>query len=257
MIEPYFKNESVTLYHGDCLELLPQFTDTFDCSITDLPYGSTTQEWDDLLPLKPLWKEIKRLVKKNGAVCLFGSEPFSSVLRISNLDMFKYDWIWEKTKAGNFAQCRKNPMKLHEMISVFYQEFPTYNLWNLTKLEEPKKNSRKTKGANLGHCHSGSEEYYQTETGFHKSILKFSNKSGNGYSFHPTQKPIDLLEYLIKTYTNENELLLDFTAGSGSLGVACMRTNRRCVLIEKDEKYCEVAAKRLVNQTKEESEMLF
>lgn len=173
--------------------------------------------------------------------------------------MFKYDWIWEKTKAGNFAHCRKNPMKLHEMISVFYREFPTYNLWKLEKLVNPQKSSRRNKGAKLGHCHCeyGGEDYYQTETGFHKSILHFSNKSGLGYSFHPTQKPVELLEYLIKTYTNEGEIVLDFTSGSGTTGIAAMELNRKCVLIEKDEKYCEITIKRLKDKEKQIAERLF
>ena len=149
-----------------------------------------------------MWERLNKLIKQNGAIVLFGSEPFSSALRMSNIKNYKYDWIWKKTKAGNFALCRKNPMKYHEIISVFYEKFPTFNLFELSKLEKPVNSSRKNKGSNLGHCVDNGG-YVQTETGFHNSILEFSNKSGKGYSLHPTQKPVALIEYLIKTYTNE------------------------------------------------------
>jgi site-specific DNA-methyltransferase (adenine-specific) len=129
-------------------------------------------------------------------------------------------------------------MKYHEIISVFYREFPTFNLINLRKLENPVKSSRKNKGGNLGHC-VDKGGYYQTETGFHNSILEYSNKSGKGH-LHPTQKPVDLMEYLVKTYTNENETILDFTMGSGSTGVACFNTNRKFIGIEKDEKIFDI-----------------
>ena len=165
---------------------------------------------------------------------------------MSNIKNYKYDWIWKKTKAGNFALCRKNPMKYHENISVFYRSFPTFNLINLVKLEKPLKSSRKNKGGNLGHC-IDKGEYLQKETGFHNSILEFSNKSGKGYSFHPTQKPVALMEYLIKTYTNENEIVLDFTMGSGTTGVACKNTNRNFIGIELDENYFNIAKERIDN----------
>ena len=191
-----------------------------------------------------MWEKLNKLIKPNGAIVLFGSEPFSSALRMSNIQNYKYDWVWEKTKAGNFALCKKNPMKYHENIMVFYNKFPTYNLWNLTELEKPINNSRKNKGANLGHC-VDKGDYQQTMTGYHGSVLKFSNKSGKGYSFHPTQKPVELMEYLIKTYTNEGEVVLDFTAGSMSTGVACVNTNRNFIGIELDEKYYNIGKERI------------
>jgi len=166
--------------------------------------------------------------------------------------MYKYDWNWIKTKAGNFALCKKNPMKLHENICVFYKSFPTFNLWNLIKLEKPIKSSRKNKGANLGHC-VDSGDYEQTETGYHKSNLYFSNKSGAGYSFHPTQKPVALLEYLIKTYTNEGEIVLDNCMGSGSTGVACKNINRNFIGIEMDDKYFEIAKERIINHQRQQN----
>jgi len=235
----------IKLIQGDCLEKMKDIPDrSIDMVLTDPPYGTTACKWDSVIPLEPMWEQLNRLIKPNGAIVLFGSEPFSSTVRTSNINHYKYDWIWEKTKAGNFALCRKNPMKYHENISVFYSKFPTFNLINLKKLDKPINNSRKNKGANLGHCVDGGN-YKQKETGFHRSILQYSNKSGKGYSFHPTQKPVALMEYLIKTYTNEGETVLDFTMGSGSTGVACKNLNRNFIGIELDEKYFRIAKERI------------
>ena len=237
------------LYNGDCLEVMKSIQDkSIDAIITDPPYGTTACKWDSIIPFEPMWKQLNRIIKDNGAIVLFGSEPFSSALRMSNIRNYKYDWIWKKTKAGNFAQCRKTPMKYHEIISVFYNKFPTFNLFNLRKLEKPVLNSRKNKGAKLGHVSNDSRKYYQTETGFHNSLLKFSNKSGKNYSYHPTQKPIDLMEYLIKTYTNELETVLDFTMGSGTTGVACCNLNRDFIGIELNKEYFRIAEQRIKNE---------
>ena len=233
------------IYNEDCLEGMKRIPDkSVDMILCDLPYGTTACKWDTIIPFEPLWEQYKRVIKDNGAIVLFGSEPFSSSLRMSNIKNYKYDWNWIKTKAGNFALCKKNPMKLHENIMVFYKNFPTYNLWNLTKLEKPIKNSRKNKGANLGHCVDNGS-YEQTHTGYHKSNLYFSNKSGKGYSFHPTQKPVELFEYLIKTYTNENETILDNCMGSGTTAIACLNTNRNYIGFELDENYHTVANERI------------
>ena len=238
----------IQLIKGECIEQMKQIpSGSIDAIITDPPYGTTACKWDSVIPFELMWEQLNRIIKPNGAIVLFGSEPFSSALRMSNIKNYKYDWVWEKTKAGNFAQCRKNPMKYHENILVFYANFPTFNLINLKKLDKPILNSRKNKGANLGHVSNGAKEYYQTETGFHRSIIKYSNKSGKGYSFHPTQKPVELMEYLIKTYTNENETVLDFTMGSGSTGVAAKNLNRSFIGIELDDKYFEIAENRINN----------
>ena len=238
-------DKNYKLILGDCLEKLKDIEDkSIDMILCDLPYGSTACKWDVIIPFDTLWEQYNRIIKDNGAVVLFGSEPFSSFLRTSNIKNYKYDWIWKKTKAGNFALCKKNPMKYHENISVFYKKFPTYNLWKLKKLDKPVNSSRKNKGSNLGHC-SDKGNYKQEYTGYHNSILEFSNKSGKGYSFHPTQKPIDLLEYLIKTYTNENEIVLDNCMGSGSTGIACINANRKFIGIEKDDKYFDLAYNRI------------
>ena len=246
------KTNRYELYNGDCLEIMDKLIEEgvkVDCILTDPPYGTTACKWDSIIPFDEMWERLNKLIKPNGAIALFGSEPFSSALRMSNIKNYKYDWIWKKTKAGNFALCKKNPMKYHENICVFYSKFPTFNLWNLKKLDKEVNSSRKNKGANLGHC-VDKGNYKQTHTGYHNSILEFSNKSGKGYSFHPTQKPVDLLEYLIKTYTNENEIVLDFTMGSGSTGVACMNTNRKFIGIELDENYFNISCKRLEGSLK-------
>ena len=230
---------------GDCLEVMKGIPDkSIDMILADLPYGTTACKWDTIIPFEPLWEQYNRVIKDNGAIVLFGSEPFSSLLRISNIKNYKYDWNWIKTKAGNFALCKKNPMKLHENILVFYNKFPTFNLWGLSELDVPIKSSRKNKGANLGHC-IDKGGYEQTQTGYHKSNLYFSNKSGKGYSFHPTQKPVALFEYLIKTYTNENDIVLDNVAGSGTTGVACKNLKRNYILIEKESEYIDIINKRL------------
>lgn len=235
----------INLLHGDCLELMKQIPDkSIDMVLTDPPYGTTACKWDTVIPFEPMWNELKRITKDNGAICLFGSEPFSFYLGMSNIDMFRYSFQWIKTKASNFQHARKMPMKRHENILVFYKKLPTYNL-ELRKLKKPLKNSRKNKGANL---HDGkikdSGNYFQKETGFNFSDIYFSNPSGKGH-LHPTQKPVALLEYLIKTYTLEGETVLDFTMGSGSTGVACKNLNRNFIGIEKDKEYFEIARKRI------------
>lgn len=233
----------------DCLEgmdLMIKQGIKVDAIITDPPYGTTVCKWDSVIPFEPMWERLKKLRKENAPIVLFGSEPFSSALRMSNIKEYKYDWNWIKTKAGNFALCRKNPMKLHENIIVFYKMFPTYNLWNLQELDKPINSSRRNKGANLGHCVDDGG-YMQTETGFHKSNLYFSNKSGKGYSFHPTQKPVPLLEYLVKTYTNEGDTVLDFTIGSGTTAIACINTNRQYIGFELDTSYFNIANERINN----------
>jgi site-specific DNA-methyltransferase (adenine-specific) len=247
----YFETENGILYNAEAIETMSKFPQQiFDAIITDLPYGTTVCKWDSVIPFEDMWRELKRIRKDRTPIVLFGSEPFSSALRMSNIKEFKYDWIWKKTKAGNFQLCRKQPMKYHEIISVFYKKFPTFNLFNLRKLDRPIKSSRKNKGSNLGHC-TDKGNYFQTETGFHFSILEFSNKSGKGYSYHPTQKPLALLEYLIKTYTNEGDLVLDFTCGSGTTLVVCEKLNRKWIGIEINEEYCEIAKQRIKNTIKQ------
>ena len=192
-----------------------------------------------------MWEKINKLIKPNGAICLFGNEPFSSALRVSNIKNYKYDWYWNKSKPVGFANAKKMPLKDIETISIFYKKLPTYNPQGLIKCDRLINNSTKQiKHNNISNQNGGAfktETYKQEFTNFPRQVLKFNVECG----LHPTQKPIPLLEYLIKTYTNEDELVLDFTMGSGSTGVACLNTNRKFISIELDKKYFNIAKKRL------------
>lgn len=237
--------EGIKLYKGDCLEVMKDILDkSIDMILCDLPYGTTACKWDVIIPFEALWKQYNRIIKDNGAIVLFGSEPFSSSLRMSNIKNYRYDLIWEKNNAGNFQLAKKQFLKYHENISVFYKKQPTYNPQGIIKLEKPIIQSNKGKAGKLGHLGSEKkrEVYRQEFINYPKSILKFARPSK---PLHPTQKPVELLEYLIKTYTNEGEIVLDNTMGSGSTGVACLNTNRKFIGIEKEENYFEIAKKRI------------
>ena len=248
----FINNEKYKLYQGDCLSIMNNLINSkvkFDAIITDPPYGTTACKWDTIIPLNEMWLRINKLIKVNGAIVLFGSEPFSSALRMSNIKNYRYDLIWEKNNAGNFQLAKKQFLKYHENISVFYNKQPTYNPQGIIKLEKPIIQSNKGKAGKLGHLSSEKkrEVYSQEYTNYPKSILRFARPSK---PLHPTQKPVALLEYLIKTYTKERELVLDFTMGSGSTGVACINTNRRFVWIELDEIYFKIANERIENAYK-------
>ena len=250
-----YENEWVKLYQGDCLEIMPKLDITFDACITDPPYGTTSCKWDSVIPFEPMWENLKRLVKDNGAICLFGSEPFSSKLRCSNLEMFKYDWIWEKTRNSNPMFARKRPLNFTENISVFSLLSPIY--FPIMENGEKYATRHRTKFNLQGSVFQGKDiGGIVRDKRFPKNILRFKSCYPNT-TVHNTQKPVALIEYLVKTYTNENDIVLDFTAGSGTTGIACMETNRRCVLIEKEEKYCEITIKRLQDKEKEIAERLF
>lgn len=235
----------IKLYKGDCLEVMKDIPDkSIDMILCDLPYGTTACKWDVVIPFDKLWEQYNRIIKDNGAIILFGSEPFSTELRHSNLKMYRYDWIWQKTIASNFALSKKQPQKKHENIMVFYKKQPTYN----PQMEEGKPYTDKRNKGNRNVV-VGIENNFKRQpienkgTRYPSSIQKFSN--GNNKNVHPTQKPVALLEYLIKTYTNEGETVLDNCMGSGTTGVACKHTNRRFIGIELDDKYFEIAKKRI------------
>ena len=246
--------ENIQLYHGDCLEVMDKLIEQgvkVDVIIADPPYGTTACKWDTIIPFDEMWKRLNALVKPNGAIVLFGTEPFSSYLRISNIKNYKYDWIWKKNRAGNFHLTKFQPLKYTEIISVFSNK--THNYYPILReaSEATKKryamgyNGSKVKKEGIEHMHSG-KYTPQLKNGTDKlnpsNILEFKkNKS----EFHPTQKPVDLLEYLIKTYTKKEEIVLDFTMGSGSTGVACMNTNRKFIGIELDENYFNIAKNRI------------
>lgn len=238
---------NIELHNGDCLEIMKGIPNkSVDMVLCDLPYGTTSCKWDVIIPFDQLWIEYKRIIKDGHAIVLFGKEPFSSLLRCSNLEMYKYDWIWEKEKGCNFANANKQPMDNIENISVFYNRrcnyFPIKE-----KIEKPYKHKLPTKQSksNSFTCVRTNGEIYKVyDTTFPKRILKFS-RDGRNKRVHPTQKPVALLEYLIKTYTNEGDTVLDNTMGSGSTGVACVNLNRNFIGIELDENYFNIAKKRI------------
>ena len=245
------------LYKGDCLEVMKTIEDnSIDAIITDPPYGTTACKWDSVIPFEPMWEQLNRIIKPNGAIVLFGSEPFSSALRMSNIKNYKYDWVWKKAKPTGFSHSKNMPLKDFELISVFSQgsighsnlikNRMEYNPQGVFECERKIKRNKKGFEGNMERK-SQTNEYIGKLSGFPKMVLEFNNVIYNKTS-HPTQKPVALMEYLIKTYTNENELVLDFTMGSGSTGVACKNLNRNFIGIEQDNNYFEIAKKR-INET--------
>lgn len=248
----------MNLLHGECLEVMKTIPDqSIDFILTDPPYGTTACKWDSVIPFEPMWKELKRIRKSNTAIALFGSEPFSSALRMSNIKEFKYDWVWKKNRSSGFLLAKKRPLNQTELISIFYKHQPRYypifeeysestkkRFSKNNKLNNFKRMQRKdrTNVHNVEHI----DTFYNLERGRYPSNVRdFSVPNPqNCARFHPTQKPVALLEYLIKTYTLEGETVLDFTMGSGSTGVACKNLNRKFIGIEQDEKYFEIAKER-------------
>jgi len=236
----------IELIQGDCLEKMKDIPDgSIDMILCDLPYGTTACKWDTIIPFEPLWEQYKRIIKDNGAIVLFGSEPFSSNLRVSNLREYKYDWIWDKVRPSGFQIAKYAPMKRHEIISVFCNGTPTW-------YPQKEKRDKPIKGKKGKVCSSSNSSPLKYNDGITRtytdknpqSILVFSKQSDGKY-VHPTQKPVALFEYLIKTYTKENETVLDNCMGSGTTGVACVNLNRNFIGIEKDDKYFEIAEKRI------------
>jgi site-specific DNA-methyltransferase (adenine-specific) len=234
------------LYKGDCLEVMKQIPNgSIDSVITDPPYGTTACKWDSVIAFDLMWEQLNRIIKPNGAIVLFGSEPFSSALRMSNIKNYKYDWIWEKERPTNFLSGKKTPLKYHELIHLFGggNYYPQYTI----KKEENKRNNKPRKIINEVWNIETNKYDDRTVIGgiknwkYPNAIIKCNMQRG----LHPTQKPVALMEYIIKTYTKENETVLDFTMGSGSTGVACVNTNRNFIGIEMDEAYFDIATKRI------------
>ena len=238
--------ENVQLYQGDCLEVMDKLIEQgikVDVIITDPPYGTTACKWDTVIPFDEMWERLNKLVKPNGAIVLFGSEPFSSQLRCSNLKNYKYDWVWNKKLAGNGILAKKQPLKIHENVIVFNSKIYIPQMTK-GKLRKKLTNNLKISEINGGDgvkraTETFNDQYYPT------SIQEFSMANLRRGRLHPTQKPVELLEYLIKTYANEGEIVLDFTMGSGSTGVACVNTNCKFIGIELDKKYFEIAKERI------------
>ena len=244
---------NIELIKGDCLEKMKDIPNkSIDMILCDLPYGTTRNKWDSVLSLDELWEQYNRIIKDNGAIVLFAQTPFDKVLGCSNLKMLRYEWIWEKTSATGHLNAKKMPMKAHENILVFYKKLPTYNpqkttghtpVHSYTKHQDDGSNYGKTL---IGISGGGSTERYP------RSVQVFKTDKQKE-ALHPTQKPVDLLEYLIKTYTNENETVLDNCMGSGSTGIACVNTNRSFIGIELTEKYFEASKKRINTHIKDNS----
>jgi DNA modification methylase len=240
--------------HGDCLEKMQDIPDkSSDMILCDLPYGTTSCKWDVVIPFEPLWEQYKRIIKDRGAIVLFGSEPFSSYLRTSNIKQYKYDWIWDKVRPSGFQIAKYNPMKRHELISVFQEGSNWY--------PQKEKRDKPVRGRVCSSSDSSPLKYNDGVVRVYneknpQSILVFSKQSDGKY-LHPTQKPVALLEYLIKTYTVEGETVLDNCMGSGSTGVACVNTGRNFIGIEKDDKYFDIAEKRISDAIKEKAGNLF
>ena len=242
------------LYNDDCLEVMKSIKDkSIDCIICDLPYGTTICKWDVQIPFTDLWKQYNRIIKDNGAIILFGQEPFSSKLRLSNEKMYKYDLYWQKEKPTNIFTIKKQFGRVVETISIFYKKQPTYNPQmsarkNVTN-PHPMKGSCGNAETNVQSGEYRHSIDYNPNLVYPINVLKFNrdcSKKGSK-AFHPTQKPVELLEYLIKTYTNENDTILDNCMGSGSTGVACKNLNRNFIGIELEKEYYKIAEKRINN----------
>lgn len=245
--------DKIKVYNGDCLEVMKSIPDgSIDAIITDPPYGTTACEWDSVIPFEPMWEQLNRIIKPNGAIVLFGSEPFSSALRMSNIKNYKYDWVWDKKVSGSPMLAKKQPMKIHELISVFNSKI-YYPIMQKKDINTIKRQNRHNGDTPINTEHYKMKRIWgKSDVCYPKSIQQFKKEYNNQFKkqvFHPTQKPILLMEYLIKTYTNEGETVLDFTMGSGSTMVACLNTNRKGIGIELDKDYYEAALKRFKDVT--------
>ncbi len=240
------KQDNIWLMKGDCLERMKEIPDgSVDMVLTDPPYGTTKCKWDSVIDLSLMWEQLNRVIKANGVIVMTAAQPFTSVLVMSNLKMFKYDWVWEKPSAKGHLNAKKQPMRAHESVLVFYNKQPTYN--PIKTQGHTKKTSYKRKELNSDvYNNNTTDTYYESTERYPRSVQVFKQDTQKS-SLHPTQKPLSLMEYLIKTYTNEGETVLDFTMGSGTTGVACVNLNRGFIGIEMDSKYFETAKDRILN----------
>lgn len=240
--------EDVKLFLGGCLEVLETLIKegvVVDAVIADPPYGTTACKWDSVIPFEPLWEKLNKITKETGAFVLFGSEPFSSALRFSNIKNYKYDWVWNKTVGTGFLNANKQPLRVTENISVFYRKQCTYNPQKFKGKPCHKRGSKV--GSDLTSMNTyGNTKYVETvgDMKFPLNLITF-DKVHPSQTVHPTQKPVELMKYLVNTYTNEGDIVLDFCAGSGSTGIACRELNRRFIGIEKEKSYFDIMVKRL------------
>lgn len=237
------------VFYGDCLEIMKSIPDcSVDMILADLPYGTTQCKWDSVIDLEKLWLQYERIIKKNGAIVLTAQTPFDKVLGASNLNLLKYEWIWEKTSATGHLNAKKMPMKAHENVLVFYKNPPVYNYQKTEGHErkvskaEHKINCKESDVYNKGQKLT---TYDSTER-YPRSVLKFASDKQKS-KLHPTQKPLALMEYFVKTYSNKGDVVLDNTAGSGTTAIACLNTNRNYILIEKEKNYIDIINERIEN----------
>jgi len=233
---------------GDCLEKMKEIQDgSVDMILTDPPYGTTACKWDSIIPLEPMWEQLKRIIKPNGAIVMTASQPFTTTLISSNMKMFKYSWVWEKGKGTGFLNAKKQPIRCLEDVTVFYKKQATYKPQGLIKGNFS--NGRKSKATTEKGLTYGAQTYSENSnfTNYPRQLIKFG---GVHKPIHPTQKPLALMEYLIKTYTNEGETVLDFTAGSFTTGVACVNLNRKFIGIEMDKNYFDIGVNRIKERIK-------
>jgi len=254
---PFQKHYNTTvqlnkIYLGDCLEVMKEIADkSIDMILCDLPYGTTACKWDTIIPFEPLWEQYKRIIKDNGAIVLTASQPFTSALVMSNVKMFKYEIIWEKERPTNIFLMKKQIGKVHENILVFYKKQPTYNpISEVSKQPKNNQNNRSQVGEmnsieTLGGTKTKISKEYNPQIRFPRSVLKINRGTRNNNKLHPTQKPVALFEYLIKTYTSVGDVVLDNTIGSGTTAVAAINTGRNFIGIEKEPKYVEITNKRI------------
>ena len=254
------KPSKINLLNGDCLEMMKTIPDgSVDMVLTDPPYGTTACKWDSVIPFEPMWEQLKRVTKKNGAIVMTASQPFTSALIMSNVEMFKYCWVWEKSRPTGHVNAKNKPMKSHEDVVIFScgttvhasqsSNRMIYNPQGLVDVSLVKKATagriRAGRGSTVSTRPSTQKDHHQTQSNYPRTVIKINSESRVA---HPTQKPVALMEYLIKTYTNEGETVLDFTMGSGTTGVAAKNLNRDFIGIELDETYFNIAKERIEKQ---------
>lgn len=247
-----------SIYQGDCIEVMREIGDrSIDMILCDLPYGTTRLKWDEVIPFAPLWAQYERIIKDNGAIVLTSSQPFTTDLINSNRRLFRYDIVWEKTQKSGFLNAKKQPLRAHENILIFYKKSPVFNAQKYTVQNVSKgkiRNPRCDRSNHYGKMLAG--QYIDDGTRCPHSVIKFSNWTGVAFGRninkvqHPTQKPVALFEWLIRSYSNENDVVLDNCIGSGTTAIACINTGRKYIGIEKDEAYFEVAKKRISEHEK-------
>src|SRR5690554_5707166 len=242
------------LYKGDCLELMRDLPDaSVDMILCDLPYGTTACKWDSVIPFEPLWEQYKRVAKKNAAIVLTAAQPFTTTLIASNIKMFKYCWVWEKSRKTGFLNAKKQPLRQTEDVCVFYEKQPKYNPQFTTGHEPTRSGSGAVKGDGVYRDGLFSEGSKGKTDRYPTNIIR-ERSCHNGYGrLHPTQKPVALMEYLIRTYTNEGDTVLDNCMGSGTTGVACANTGRNFIGIEMDACYFDIAKKRIESAQRQEN----